>query len=96
VILTLAARHGYISPDPLTPGVLLLSLGLYIALEPLDFPTHDYFYELANSLRLTAVALGIWAARCSIARIATGARRTNWRRLPYCQTNGADDQTVCI
>ena len=58
LIVALAARRGYISPDPLTPGVLLLSLGLYIALEPLDFPTHDYLYDLANSLRLPAVALG--------------------------------------
>ena len=56
--MALAARRGYVSSDPLTPGVLLLSLGLYFALEPLDFPTHDYLYELANSLRLPAVALG--------------------------------------
>jgi hypothetical protein len=58
IIVALAARRGYVSSDPLTPGVLLLSLGLYVALEPLDFPTHDYLYDLANSLRLPAVALG--------------------------------------
>jgi hypothetical protein len=58
LIVALAARRGYVSPDPLTPGVLILSLGLYIALEPLNFPTHDYLYDLANSLRLPTVALG--------------------------------------